>query len=208
MFRVLTISREYGSGGAEIGRDIAQRLGWRVLDKAFIDNISRAVKVDPKLARRFDECTDSWLERLRHGLWRGAFEGVAPVTQADFFNAETMAALSRNMIEEAHQQGKCVIIGRGGQCVLHNRKDVLRVFIYAPWDQRVACVGRRLPGETDIEGLVRSTDRRRTNYIRTYYRCNRVDSHLYHLMMNSALGKGLLISVILKVLAGASSARV
>lgn len=202
MFRVLTISREYGSGGAEIGLYIAQQLGWRVLDKAFIDNIARAVNVDPKLARRFDECTDSWLERLRHGLWRGAFEGVAPVTGADFFNAETMAALARNMIEEAHQQGNCVIIGRGGQCVLHNRKDVLRAFIYAPWDERVACVRQRLPDETAIEELIRSADRRRTNYIRTYYGCNRMDLHLYQLMINSALGKDSVISIIFKALTG------
>jgi hypothetical protein len=208
MFRVLTISREYGSGGAEIGRDIAQRLGWRVLDKAFIDNIARTVNVDPKLARRFDECTDSWLERLRHGLWRGGFEGVAPVTQADFFNAETMAALSRNMIEEAHQQGNCVIIGRGSQCVLHNRKDVLRVFIYAPWNERVVCVRQRLPAEKDIEELIRSIDQRRTDYIRAYYGCNRIDLHLYQLLINSTLGKDQVISVILKVLAGVSSVSV
>ena len=200
MFRVLTISREYGSGGAEIGRDIAQQLGWRVLDKAFIDNIARAVKVDPKLARRFDECTDSWLERLRHGLWRGGFEGVAPVTQAEFFNAETMAALARNMIEEAHHQGNCVIIGRGSQCVLHNRKDALRVFIYAPWDERVACIRQRLPGKSNLEELIRSNDRMRADYIRTYYGCNRTDPHLYQLIINSAIGKDLVICTILKIL--------
>jgi hypothetical protein len=116
MFRVLTIAREYGSGGAVVGRHIAERLGWKLLDKAFIDNIAHAAKVDPRLARRFDERTDSWLQRLAHqgaGLWRGAFEGAVMVTHPEFFDAETMAALAQNMIEEAYRRGNCVIVGRG-----------------------------------------------------------------------------------------------
>ncbi len=200
MYRVLTISREYGSGGATIGRGISERLGWKVLDNAFIDNIARAAQVDPKLARRLDECTDSWLARLRHGLRRGAFEAVAPVRDGDFFDAETMAVLARNMIEEAYQHGNYVIIGRGGQCVLHNRKDVLHVFVFAPWDERVACIRQRLPGKSNLEELIRSNDRMRADYIRTYYGCNRTDPHLYQLIINSAIGKDLVICTILKIL--------
>ena len=175
MFRVLTIAREYGSGGSLIARSISERLGWRLLDKAFIENIARAAKVDPQLARRFDERTDSWLQRLAHqgaGLWRGAFEGAVVVSQPDFFDAETMAALAQNMIEEAYPRGNCVIVGRGAQCVLRDRKDVFHVFIYAPWAERVSRIRQRLPEQTDVEGLIRSMDRQRADYIRTYLGCN------------------------------------
>jgi cytidylate kinase len=202
MFRVLTIAREYGSGGALIGRSISERLGWKLLDKAFIQNIARAARVDPQLARRFDERTDSWLERLaHHGLWRGAFEGVAVFSEADFFDAETMAALARNMINEAYQQGNYVIVGRAGQCVLQDRKDVFHVFIYAPWAERVARVQQRLPGKTDIEELIRSTDRQRADYIRIFFGSNWMDPHLYHLMISSGLGEGQVESTIMEVLA-------
>jgi hypothetical protein len=204
MFRVLTIAREYGSGGALIGRSISEQLGWKLLDKAFIENIARAAKVDPQLARRFDERTDSWLERLAHqgaGLWRGAFEGAVMVPQPDFFDAETMAALAQNMIEEAYQRGNCVIVGRGAQCVLRDHKDAFHVFIYAPWAERVARIRQRLPGKTDIEELTRSTDRQRADYIRTYYGCNWIDPHLYHLMICSELGEDLVESTIIEALA-------
>jgi cytidylate kinase len=202
VFRVLTIAREYGSGGALIGRSISEQLGWKLLDKAFIENIARAAKVDPQLARRFDERTDSWLERLsRHGLWRGAFEGVAIVSQPDCFDAETMAALAQNMIKEAYQRGNCVIVGRGAQCVLQDRKDAFHVFIYAPWAERVARVQQRLRGKTDIEELIRSTDRQRADYIRTYFRCNWMDPHLYHLMISSQLGEDLVESTTIEALA-------
>lgn len=201
MFRVLTISREYGSGGGDIGRRISERLGWKLLDKEFIENIARDVKVDPRFARRFDERTDSWPERLRRGLWHGAFERVAAVTEADFFDAETMVALAQNLIEEAYRQGDCVIIGRGAQCALQNRKDVFHVFIYAPWHERLARVRRRLPGKTGLEELIRSIDRQRADYIRTYFGCNRMDPHLYQLMICSALGEDQVESTIIELLA-------
>ncbi|MGD0224840.1 MAG: cytidylate kinase-like family protein [Terriglobia bacterium] len=204
MFKVLTIAREYGSGGAVIGRRISERLGWKLLDKAFIDNVAHAAKVDPQLARRFDERTDSWLQRLAHqgaGRWRGAFEGAVIVSQPDFFDAETMAALAQNMIEEACQRGNCVIVGRGAQCVLRGRKNAFHVFIYAPWAERVARVRQRLPGTRDIEGLIRSTDRQRADFIRTYFGCNWMDPHLYHLMICSELGEALVESTIVEALA-------
>ena len=202
MFRVLTIAREYGSGGALVGRHISEQLGWKLLDRAFIENIARAAKVDPQLAQRLDERTDSWLERIgRQGLWRGALEGIVVVSQPDFFDAETMAALAQNMIEEAYQRGNCVIVGRGAQCVLQGRKDVFHVFIYAPWAERVARIQQRLPDKTDIQGLIRTTDRQRADYIRTYFGCNWMNPHLYHLMICSKLGEDVVESTIIGALA-------
>jgi cytidylate kinase len=204
MFRVLTIAREYGSGGATIGRSISEKLGWKLLDKAFIENIARAAKVNPQLAQRFDERTDSWLERLAHqgaGFWRGAFEGTVVISPPDFFDAETMAALARNMIEEAYQRGNCVIVGRGAQCVLQGCMDAFHVFVYGPWAEKVARARERLPGKTDLEELIRSMDRQRADYIRTYFGCNWMDPHLYHLMICSGLGEDLVQSTILEALA-------
>jgi len=201
MFRVLTVAREYGSGGALIGRSISEKLGWKLLDKAFIENTARAAKVDSELAQRFDERTDSWLERIaRQGFWR-AFEGIVSVSPSDLFDAETMAGLAQNMIQEAYQQGNCVIIGRGAQCVLQDHKDAFHVFIYAPWAERVARIQRRVPGKTDIEELIRSMDRQRADYIRTYFGCNWMDPHLYHLMICSGLGEDQVQSTIIEALA-------
>ena len=58
-----------------------------------------------------------------------------------------MAALAQNMIHEAYQRGNCVIVGRGAQCVLRDRKDAFHVFIYAPWAERVARIRQRLPDQ-------------------------------------------------------------
>ncbi len=202
MYRVLTIAREYGSGGGLIGRAISERLGWKVLDKAFIENVARAAKVDPQLARRFDERTDSWLERLSHqGLWRGAFNGVAAVTEQDFFDAQTMASLERNMIEDAYRRGGAVIVGRGAQCVLQGCKDAFHVFIYAPWAEKVARVRQRLPGQTNVEDLIQKKDHERRDHIRTFFGVDWKDPHLYDLMISSQLGDESVESTIIHALA-------
>jgi cytidylate kinase len=190
MLRVLTVAREYGSGGGRIALNIAEKLGWRLLDKALVEQVARAAQVDPQLAQRYDECVDSRLHRIaRRGLWRGAFEGVATVTDAEFFDAETMAALERNLITEAHARGNCVIVGRGAQCVLQDRQDVLHTFVYAPLSERIARVRERLPAAEDIERLIRSTDQQRADHVRVYFGCNWNDPHLYHILISSELGE-------------------
>jgi hypothetical protein len=98
MFRVLTVAREHGSGGADIARTMGERLGWRILDKALIEAIASVARVDPEPARRYDERIDSWLHRVsRRSLWRGAFEGVPASHGTEIFDCETMAALGRSL---------------------------------------------------------------------------------------------------------------
>ena len=64
MYRVLTVAREYGSGGGHIARIVSEKLGWNLLDRALVEGIARSAQVDPDLAHRYDERVDSWLHRV------------------------------------------------------------------------------------------------------------------------------------------------
>jgi cytidylate kinase len=201
MFRVLTVAREYGSGGGRIARAVAEKLGWNLLDKALVDAIAKSAQVDPDLARDYDERVDSWLHRVsRRGLWRGAFEGVATVTDTQFFDAETMAALARNLIVEAHSRGNCVIVGRGAQCILQDRKDALHVFVHAPWSERVARVRTRVPAAAAVEQLIHATDRQRADYIRLFFGCNWNNPHLYQMQISSELGEETVAEIVIEAI--------
>jgi cytidylate kinase len=190
MFRVLTVAREYGSGGGPIAHRVAEKLGWHLLDKALVEEIARAAKVDPKLARRYDERCDSWLHRVsRRGLWHGGFEGVASSAETAVFDGETMAALGKSLIEEAHARGNCVIVGRGAQCVLQDREDTLHVFVHAPKAGRIARIRERMPQVTHVERLMASMDQQRAEFIRLYFKCDWKDAHLYHMLISSDLGE-------------------
>ncbi len=197
-YRVLTVAREYGSGGARIAAIIAERLGWKLLDKNLISEIARVARVDPDLARAYDERLDPWLHRVsKNALWHGAFEGVATVVDTDYFDAETVAALTWRLIEEAYTAGNCVVVGRGAQCVLRDRPGVFHVFVYAPWADRVERIRRRTGAGGDIEREIRATDEERANYVRTHFGQNWCDRRLYNLMVNSKSGCETTASVIL-----------
>lgn len=197
MFRVLTVAREYGSGGGLIARAVAEKLGWDLLDKKLVDAIARSAQVDPVLAQQYDERVDSWLHRAsRRVLWHGALDGLATVADAEVFDAETEAALVTNLITAAHSRGNCVIVGRGAQCILQGFKDVLHVFIYAPWSERIARVRTRALSNADIERLIHSTDQRRADFIRVYFNCNWKDPHLYHLLVSSELGEKTVAAIV------------
>ncbi len=199
MFRVVTISAEYGSGAGSIARTIAQELGWNLLDKALVGQIARAARVDPALAQRYDENVDSWLHRVsRRSLWRGALEGIATVAESDIFDAETMAALARKLIEEAYAGCSCVIVGRGAQCVLQDRECAFHVFIYAPWTDRVARVRARFPEGDDAEGLIRSTDEHRREFIRVNFGCYWKDPHLYNMLICSEPGEDFVAEMVVR----------
>lgn len=197
MFRVLTVAREYGSGGAAIARKAAESLGWELLDKALILEIAHAVRVESDLVGRYDERVDPWLHRVsRKGLWHGGFEGVAAVAENSVLDAETVAQRAREVIEAASQRGKCVIVGRGAQCILQNRADAFHVFVYAPWAQRMARIRQRVKAEAHLEELIRATDRERSDYIRLHFGCDWSDPHLYHLLLSSELGEDLAAKLI------------
>src|SRR5581483_6360580 len=190
MTRVVTIGREFGSGGAEVAGLLAEQTGWQLIDRAFIDRVAQLAKVSPMEAERCDERIDSWFHRTVKALWHGGYEGSATSTggEAVVFDSDAMAHLARRVIDEAASLGECVIVGRGASCILQRRKSVFHVFVYAPWQQRVERVRRRLGLEIDAEALILETDRSRENYIRRHFDQDWTNRHLYHLIVNSCVG--------------------
>jgi len=189
MFKVVTVAREYGSGGGIIARAVAEKLRWNLLDRALIRAVARTAQVDTDTAERCDEHVEPWWQRFhRAGVWSAAImAGIAPI-DAQFFDAATMAALARQVMLKAAARGDCVIVGRGAQCALQGREDVLHVFIGAPWADRVGRVRAGAQSSQDAEELIRVTDHERASYIRNYYGCDWKNPHLYHMMIGSQLG--------------------
>ena len=133
-YRVLTVNREFGSGGGRIAQTIAEWLGWKLLDRDIIDAIAYAAHVDSNVVRHYDEHVDSWLRRINQQAMRSAALAAGlELGEHAVFDAEEMAKISRKIIEEAHAEGNCVIVGRGSQCILQHKPDVFHVFVYAPF---------------------------------------------------------------------------
>ncbi|HLJ46435.1 MAG TPA: cytidylate kinase-like family protein [Bryobacteraceae bacterium] len=194
MFRVVTVGREYGSGGGPIAAQLATRLGWQLVDNSLITEIARSANVDPKICHQYDERLDSWLHRLsKQTFGLGAFEGVATGEQ---FDGEAMAAFSRQVIERAAEMGNVVIVGRGGQCVLQGRADVFHVFVYAPMDERIRRVREAYGSGFALPTYLSDQDKMRSAYIRHHFDQDWRDPHLYHALFCSKLGDETVVRMI------------
>lgn len=197
---VVTVSREYGSGGAAVARAVAERLDYQLLDRALILRMAKAAGVEPGIAEMFDERVDPWLHRLGRTLWRGGVEAVAPLDEADVVDADRLATLGARVIEEAAALGGCVIVGRGAQCVLRGRPGCVHAFVYAPREGRARRLGQRLGANADVESAIDETDRERAAFLRRHFDADWKDPLLYDLMINSSSGDEVSVAAILAVI--------
>jgi len=185
-YRILTVNREFGSGGGRIAQTIAEWLGWKLLDRDIIDAIAYAAHVDSKVVRHYDEHVDSWLRRINQQAMRGAALAAGlELGDNSVFDAEEMVKLSQSIIQKAHEEGNCVIVGRGSQCVLQHRPDVFHVFVYAPLKERILRLRTRLEKGADIEQRLRTVDGERAKYLQQYYGKSWCNLHLYDLLISS-----------------------
>jgi cytidylate kinase len=185
-YRVLTVSREFGSGGGRIAQSIAKRLNWRLLDAALIDEIACAAHVDAGVVSRFDEHVDGWLRRMNRQAMRGAALAAGVVLEREkCFDEDVMTDLTRQIIERASEAGNCVIVGRGAQCILQAKPDVFHAFVYAPLRVRIQRLRARLERGADIEQRIRNVDAERAHYLRLRFGKEWNNPHLYDLMISS-----------------------
>ncbi len=200
MIRTITIGGEHGSGREEIGRLLAEGLGWKLLDDALIEEIAAMTHVDPSVAKHYDECLDTWLHEVHKALWRGGYEGLATTTGSDILDADRIAECARSIIESAARKGGRVIVGRGGQCVLQEYPDVFHVFIYAPRRERLERLRRTLGPNADVTAAMDSMDHIRRAYTRRHYGQEWTDRHLYDMMLCSSMGEAAAAAAILAAL--------
>jgi cytidylate kinase len=201
MFRIVTLAREYGSGGGSIAQLLADRLGWKLLDRCLVEKIAQAARVEPKVAQAYDERPDPWFDRLARAFWQGGgLRGALPGPSFDVFDANTVASLTQGLIEEAAAMGNCVIVGRASQCILQRRSDTFHVFIYAPREERLRLLRQRHATLAKAEEALDVRDRERAAYVRRFYDQDWTNRHLYHLMLSSIQGEQVAVSTILTAL--------
>jgi len=200
LFRVVTVAREYASGGAQIAQLLAGRLEWKLLDRCLVEKMAQAASVESRVAEKYDERLDPWFNRLAEVFWQyPGLRGYIPGPLPGKFDADVAAQLTQRVIEEAAAMGQCVIVGRGSQCILQSREDTFHVFIYAPRDERVVRLQAREPGLTPAQAEVKldAQDHIRAAYVRDHFGQDWANRHLYHLQVCSSLGEEVVVSLIL-----------
>lgn len=202
-YRSLTVSREFGSGGGRIARTVAGWLGWKLFDQELIYAIAHAAQVDTRVVSHYDEHVDSWLRRFNEEAVRGiAMAAGRPVSEEEIVDAREMATIMRRIIEEAHDAGDCVIVGRGAQCILHSKPDTFHAFVYAPLRERIERLKTRLEPGANIEQRLHSVDAERAKYLHQRFGRNWCDPNLYDLMIRSQEDEDATAQIILCAMTG------
>jgi len=200
MFRVITVEREYGCGAAEIARELAQRLGWRLWDQNLTQEIAKLANVDPKAVARCDEHVDSTIHRLGKVFWRGSYERSLPIRGIEAFDTDRMVALVQEVIQRAAAQGNCVVVGRGAPYFLRERADAFHVFLYAPRAEKMRRIRDAGKSEEEAEELLDTVDRDRIAFIKHYFNADWPTRALYHLMINTTIGDARVVDMILEMM--------
>ena len=185
---VITITRQYASGGSEVARLVAAALGWDVIDNEFVDEVARRAGLPPDAVAQREERAPGLLERLARTLAAGSpemFIATAGVPRVEPDEA-AIVQLTERVIAEAAAQGRIVLVGRGAQAVLAQRPDALHVYVVAPKPWRMQHAVERLGvNPADVEKVVDETDRQRDHYVKTYYGRHRQDVVNYDMVVNT-----------------------
>ena len=155
--RIITISREFGSGGRFIGEEVAKKLGISYYDKDIIGQIAEQSGFSPEYIRENAELSP------KKGLFAYAFSG-RDITGKSV--EDMVYEAQRNVILKIAEKESCVIIGRNADFILKDREDVLNVFIHGDMPEKVQRICKLYNvAEADVAKMITETDkRRRTNY--------------------------------------------
>jgi cytidylate kinase len=204
-YRVLTVSREFGSGGLRIATIVAGWLGWKLLDNEIITAIARRAKVGERQVSHYDERVASWLRRMNEEAVRSVATALGqPLRETDIFDARMMIELTRKIVEEAYAEGNCVIVGRASQCILERRPDVFHTFVYAPMKERVdrICARMAVGANVNVEQRIRAVDEARAKYLQQHFGKHWGNFQLYELMVRSCPGENKTARVIYYAMTG------
>ena len=159
--KIITISREFGSGGRTIGHLVAEKLGIPFYDKELVDQIALETGFAPKFVEENGEHAPG-SSRLAYAF---AAQGV-PGVMHGLSTADFLWNIQCNVILQLADKGPCVIVGRNADYILKDRTDCLHAFIHASMDYRADRIVR-LYGESEKSPQARLTEkdkRRKVNY--------------------------------------------
>ncbi len=182
MKNVITISREFGSGGRSIGKLVAEKLGYAFYDRELVDEVAKRSGFSPEFIEESGEYASA-----RNSL-------LFALVTANQYSASGMSTLDKlyleqqKIIQELAAQGRCVIVGRCADFVLRDRTDCLNVFICADTESRAKRIVERYGStEKSAEKRLSEKDQKRRVYYKNYTGRPWGQAQNYALCLNSGI---------------------
>ncbi len=184
---VITIGRQFGSGGRAIGKAVAEKLGIPFYDKEIIRKIAKESGYSHEFLNDYDEKpTNSFLYSLSLGAYN---YGPTLAGVPDLPIGDKIFIIQSNIIKDLAKEGPCVIIGRCAESVLKDDAEFLSVFVHASSDYRAERVAQYEKISKDVAmELIKKTDKKRANYHNYYSETKWGDATAYDICINGEIG--------------------
>ena len=184
---VITIARQYGSGGRSIGESLAAKLGISYYDKNIIRMASDESGILEELFGSVDEYADTKVPLFeKKSLYTGE---LLPPESKHYTSGVNLFSYQAKVIKELAQRESCVIIGRCANLILdpEHFPNVLRVYVHAPWDARMESACRKKGGSRkDVARFMRRDDKRKEELCRRYTGKDWNDPAYYDLYLDTS----------------------
>ena len=204
---VITLSRQFGSGGDEIVEKLCQITGYSLLDKRILEKAAVEAGISDQEIVDYSEANykvKNLLERLfginrpvaRVSVWSEDTDGLRSQSQL-VLSEEHALVLVRKAVEMAYQAGNIIVVGRGGQAILKNRPGALHVRVISGFEDRIIRT-RRDPRLANVQfsdsvearraaqDLMLKHDEASAEYLQRFHNINWDDPYLYHLIVNTS----------------------
>lgn len=181
---VITIARQYGSGGRTIGQMLAKDLGVEYYDKDLIIKASEESGINPDLFAKADEKSKGVFNKLKKKNYGG--EVLSP-SSSQFTSEENIFNYQAKIIRDLAEKESCIIIGRAADYILKDRTDCVSVFVHAPMPFLKEQAAKKLSmNDKDLEKYIIKTDRERAEYYKLHTGREWFDARNYDLCLDSS----------------------
>ncbi len=186
---LITLSRQYGAGGSEVARLVADQLGWTVVDNEIVDRVARRAGLAPAAVAEQDERVPGFVERLARALMASSQEFAVPeIGVAVRAEDPSLVRLTELVVKEIATEGRVVLVGRAAPAVLGKSVEALHIKLVADRAWRLA-LAMRLEGFDDKTAarVLADTDSQRARYHREHYGRDWDDPVHFHMTLNTGL---------------------
>ena len=190
-YSIITIGREYGSGGRIIAKPLAETLGIAFYDKELIHLAAQKTGLSEEYIS--SSATHHKANKFFYNL---IFSSDNLPVSDQLYIAET------DIIKKVSDDGPCVIVGRCADYILRERQDCLKIFIHAPLEERIARAKNDYGISEDIENFVQKTDKERSAHYDYFTNQEWGKAQNYHMTINSTVGLDMAVKLIIAAATG------
>ncbi len=197
--KIITIGRQFGSGGHEIGKKLARRLNVPLYDRDIVEQAAKEIHLSSDSIDEVDEKNITHVMASIHRLL--GYDRPYKLNQYSESVSDQLYRAQAAIIKKLADEGPCVMVGRCSDYILRDRDDVLSVFIYADKAYRIhrlRMVRGMIPENAEL--AIKETDKNRRGYYHTYTGRQWDSPSSYHIMFNSAhLGPDAIVDMLAKI---------